>query len=265
MLAAMSYRVTFVAIFSGLSFPLTAQTPTGCIGQPIPLKPVGIISCPAAVPECLTDSNGMHGRWIWSCRTPTPTASQIGLIPLLAQPPSPIQITNPLDVAIQAEKLQQLRLENQQVQQQLEARSIPSDTPSARPASTWDSKAIYSCGFFDGMLQAMKAMNTNDALATLAIQQTLKDLKCDQFSTSRAIEGNINNPPIAQNRLPENEQPLDNAGIVNMVKSGLPEDAILSAIKIRPPRYWLTPVDRHDLQRAGVSDSIIKAMEVAGH
>jgi hypothetical protein len=46
-----------------------------------------------------------------------------------------------------------------------------------------------------------------------------------------------------------------------MIKVGLKDETIINTISIHPPRYWLTEVDRHDLNRAGVSDAVVKAME----
>jgi hypothetical protein len=127
MLQIMKCRIAvqFLGILMVLS--IHAQTPAACVSQLVPLKPVGIISCTNATPVCLTDPNGLHGTWIWLCNnnaTPQVKAPQIEnpSVPLVYPPPLRQvvpQVENPMDFAIKAQQLRQLRLQNQQMEQQL--------------------------------------------------------------------------------------------------------------------------------------------------
>jgi hypothetical protein len=66
--------------------------------------------------------------------------------------------------------------------------------------------------------------------------------------------------PVAPVRKPEVGEPLDNAGVVNMVKAGLKEDVIVYLIGLRPASYSLTAKDRDELRNAAVPSSVIQAM-----
>jgi hypothetical protein len=66
--------------------------------------------------------------------------------------------------------------------------------------------------------------------------------------------------PVALVHQPEIGEPLDNAGVIDMVKVGLKEDTIVYLIGLRPARYSLTAKDRVDLRNAGVPYPIIQAM-----
>jgi hypothetical protein len=122
---------------------IRAQTPAACISQIVPLKPVAIISCTNATPICLTDSNGLHGKWIWLCKE---TATPQGRSPQIENPaPPPVQpplvqvipqIENPLDLAIKLEQLRQLRLQTQQMEQQLNLQQQLSTLESPPPDTT---------------------------------------------------------------------------------------------------------------------------------
>jgi hypothetical protein len=58
----------------------------------------------------------------------------------------------------------------------------------------------------------------------------------------------------------EQGDPLDNAGVVGMVVSGMKEDTLLYVINLRPAHYSLAPSDRAVLHAAGVTDAVIQAM-----
>jgi hypothetical protein len=100
-----------------MSVALSAQTP--CNTQVLPIKPPAMFSCRTATPVCVSDGSRAH--WEWMCpagRTPGNGSDLDPSIPLSVKPP---QIDNSIDIAIQAEKLRQLRLQNQITQEQLDA------------------------------------------------------------------------------------------------------------------------------------------------
>jgi hypothetical protein len=131
----MMRKVFGIVVLAGLgvlAVPIRAQTPAACIGKLVPLKPVGILSCTNATPVCLTDPNGVDGAWIWLCNTrtsqvnPTPDVSPPPVYPLHQVVP---QVENPIDFAIKAQRLRQLRLQNQQMEQQLNLQDQLSTEP----------------------------------------------------------------------------------------------------------------------------------------
>jgi hypothetical protein len=117
-------RAPVAVIICASVIPLAAQNPAACTGKTVPLKPPVMISCVNATPSCLTDQYGNNGRWIWSC--PDATSSPTTPAPTLSLPPfnvgdipnamRPAPINNPLDTAIELQRLRQLQLENQQLQ-----------------------------------------------------------------------------------------------------------------------------------------------------
>jgi hypothetical protein len=129
MLLVMKWRIS-VAFLGVLEASIRAQTPAACVGQIVPLKPVGVISCTHATPICLTDPNGLHGKWIWLCKDTT--APQIeNPAPLPVYPPFRQvvpQVENPVDLAIRVEQLRQLRLQNQQIEQQLNQPQVSTES-----------------------------------------------------------------------------------------------------------------------------------------
>ncbi len=106
-----------LVVFGGLAIhPLTAQTPTACAGQLVPVKSP-MIFCSNAAPVCVTDRNGLNGRWVWGCPTSTEgTQSPANVLDAITN-------YNPTDFALtnqqEAEKLRSLRLQNQQMEQQI--------------------------------------------------------------------------------------------------------------------------------------------------
>ena len=66
--------------------------------------------------------------------------------------------------------------------------------------------------------------------------------------------------PVAQARSPESGEPLDNAEVVKMVRTGLKEDTLISVIGLRPAHYSLAQGDLDVLRAAGVPETVIKAM-----
>jgi hypothetical protein len=55
-------------------------------------------------------------------------------------------------------------------------------------------------------------------------------------------------------------QPLDNTGVLEMVRAGIKEDTIIYIVGLRPARYSLSLTDRAALREAGVFEAIIGAM-----
>jgi hypothetical protein len=62
----MNCRTILAVLGSVAIYPLGAETPTECLGQLIPLKPVSL-SCSNPVPVCVTDQSGINGHWVWGC------------------------------------------------------------------------------------------------------------------------------------------------------------------------------------------------------
>lgn len=60
------------------------------------------------------------------------------------------------------------------------------------------------------------------------------------------------------------QKPLANADVIKMVKGGVPESVVISAIQTTPARYDLSPSALIALHRAGVSQKIMDAMVAAG-
>jgi len=168
-------------------------------------------------------------------------------IPLRVRPPS---IDNPLDIAIQAEQLRQLRLQNQQMtQQQVPAPNIPNAELL---------KTVYSCGVLDGMLKALEAAGNTEGVNIA--REALRQTTCEQVRAQMGADANIETvaaPPLHQ---PDTGFPLGNAGVLEMVRAGLKEDTIIHVIHLRPPYYSLSQTDRSKLREAGVSEAIIQAM-----
>ena len=116
----MDHRIA--ALFMAVSACSLGQTPIACASRLIPLKPTSLL-CSNAAPVCVADQTGMNGRWVWGCPTQPPVQ---------ANPSIPLSVTQPhimmtIDIAIEAEKLRQLRLQNQQLEQQL--REAQTETP----------------------------------------------------------------------------------------------------------------------------------------
>jgi hypothetical protein len=163
-----------LAVLGSLTLPtLRAQTPVACAGQFVPLKPIAMLSCPSAAAICVTDASGIRGHWIWGCPSASAPVVQVDpSIPLSVNQP---HFTTPIETLTEIEKVRSIRLQNQQAERQIKA--AEQSTPP--PDSTAATSVIYSCGFLDGMLNAMKA-NANTAGAN-AIQEVLTHTACDQI------------------------------------------------------------------------------------
>jgi hypothetical protein len=262
MLTPMSYRVAFVTVFGGLMLPLAAQIPTACIGQLVPLKPVSVL-CQEAAPVCIVDATGTRGHWVWGCPTgptgitPTPSAGvDPGLLNSIAHPSAP-QIMSPLEIAIQAERLRQLRLQNEQLAQQA------TNVPNSLNAEFF--KRVYGCGVLDGMLKALEAAGNAEGMSIT--REAWKQTTCEQVRGYVGVDTSIEAAPTPPQRQPDIGAPLSNAEVVEMVKVGLKEDTIIHVVGLRPPSYSLSQADRSKLRAAGVSEAIIQAMveKSAGH
>jgi hypothetical protein len=114
----MNHRLILAAFSVAAFHPLVAQTPIACAGQLVPLKPPAMMSCQTATPVCLTDANGFNGHWVWGC----PSAATNGggfLDPsIISNGIQPPQINSPLTTMQQAERVRQLRLQNEQIRLQ---------------------------------------------------------------------------------------------------------------------------------------------------
>ena len=111
--------------------PSYAQTL--CSAQLVPLKPI-TVTCDNAAPICISDASGVNHHWVWGC--PSQQTTSDPMIPLRGIQP---HIMTPNEAATEAEKLRQLRLQNQLLQQQLDAGSGSSGTrnqPAAQPQQT---------------------------------------------------------------------------------------------------------------------------------
>jgi hypothetical protein len=255
----MNYRVMLTVLGSLSLSPLMAQTPIACAGQLVPLKPVALLSCPSAAAICLTDASGIRGHWVWGCPSASAPAAQIDpSIPLSVNQP---HFTTPVETLMEIEKLRSLRLQNQEIEQQLRTAEQSTATNSApQPDSAVSQKTAYSCGFLDGMLNAMSA--TSNTEGADAIREVLKHTACAQIRQYASSGANADNSPphVEQTSGTGRGEPLVNADIIQMVKVGVKEDTILYMIDLRPARYFLGSQDRDNLRAAGVPDSVIKAM-----
>jgi hypothetical protein len=109
---------------------------TVCDAQLIPLKPTALLSCQTAKAICVTDPNGFRGRWVWMCVTGSGNNGGIDpSIPLRGTPAPPATApADPLNTVLELERLRQLRLQNQQIEQQLNEVAHPTaDPPPVRP------------------------------------------------------------------------------------------------------------------------------------
>jgi hypothetical protein len=99
-----------------------------------------MFSCPTATKVCVTTSGVPRGRWEWMCPAgATPGNTPLGLDPSIilrgtpAPPPTPLN--NPMDTAIEIERLRALRLQNQQLEQQVNDAGQPVvRAPYVRPS-----------------------------------------------------------------------------------------------------------------------------------
>jgi hypothetical protein len=129
----MNGRLILCLIGYMVAHPAAAQTVTACSGQLIPLKPASLISCSTAAPVCISDTNGLNGHWIWGCPVPAPPAVQLDpTIPLRGAQP---HIMTPAEIMMEAEQIRALRLQNQLIQQQLDAQQQLS-TPAVAPGAS---------------------------------------------------------------------------------------------------------------------------------
>ncbi|MBZ5677116.1 MAG: hypothetical protein LAP61_22965 [Acidobacteriia bacterium] len=140
-------RIALVVILAGWAPMLHAQM--GCISQIRPIRPPS--AGPNAALLCLCAQNNISCHWQWAAapaaqpvQTPyavqAPPAAQAPYPPPVQSdtsiyrttPPSPTQPMSPLDMAIKAEQVRALRLENQQREQEMNQREIQR---SAAPAT----------------------------------------------------------------------------------------------------------------------------------
>jgi hypothetical protein len=265
----MKYRVTFV-VFGGLTLQLTAQIPGVCTGQLIPLKPVSIF-CQSASPVCVPDGNGVGGHWVWGCPAVTGTALgpgaglDPGLLDSIAHPSAP-HFVSPAEAAMEFEHLRQLRLQNQQMDQQLRMvqQSTSALSDSKREADLTSAiRVAYGCGVLNGMLKAMDAMG-NTAGAD-GVREALKRTECEQIVQNAGAEGD--RPPVVQGGqsevcVPEGAgQPLDNDGIMDLVKNtDLKESTIAWLVASRPGSYSVSVDALNRLKASGVPQSVILAI-----
>jgi hypothetical protein len=221
-----------------------------------------MLSCPTAAPVCITDATGFQGHWAWGCLKEGNTTGTGFLDPsIISNGVQPPHIDSPIETLQRVEQLRQLRLQNQQIEEQLRTAQqlSTSGSPNIEPSLVIAIKAVYSCGVLDGMLKAMTS--DGNAEAASGIREALKQTACDQIRQYAGNEGSSDNEPNVEQRSRSGTgEPLNNADIVQMVKIGVKESTVLYMIDLRPARYSLGYQDRANLQSAGVSDSIIKAM-----
>lgn len=82
---------------------------------------------------------------------------------------------------MEAERLREIRLKNQQTEQQL--RDSQQNTPSAsatpEPDISMGLKALYTCGVVDGMLK--EALMLGNTTAVNQLREQLKTTNCDDI------------------------------------------------------------------------------------
>src|SRR5579862_5669348 len=175
---------TTAAALSVSGFLMAQANP--CLGQLIPLKPVGAIACVNAKPVCLSDPNGTRGHWVWQCGAPATAPTfvsppQAPPLPLTLDPNillqvRPPEIENPVDVMIRAQQLRQLRLQNEQMERELSQPSAPQQ-PAINPQVMGSLRALYACGVLDGMLKEAFILEKPDIGAI--INDQMKRTQCD--------------------------------------------------------------------------------------
>ena len=116
-LIPMKLRATFAVLCSLATLPLLAQRPLACVSKFVPPKPTGLY-CLNAVPVCITDSSGLSGEWVWGCsasgsNVPVPSGG------VVQSPPLQPHIDTPVETMLKVEQLRNLRLRNQQWQNQI--------------------------------------------------------------------------------------------------------------------------------------------------
>ena len=78
--------------------------------------------------------------------------------------------------------------------------------------------------------------------------------------------GGMQNPgsKVQLNPQPFPPRQLTNADVINMVKAGVPQSAIVTSIQSTPTQFDLSPNGLGSLRRAGVSQAILGAMQASG-
>ncbi len=96
----------------------------------------------------------------------------------MPQPPPPVALKSYEEIQMEAERLRQLRLQNQKMEQQLKN--------PAQNASVVTLKAVYACGMMDGILQEATLLSNSEA--TSKLREALKATDCDQIRKSAGID-----------------------------------------------------------------------------
>jgi hypothetical protein len=127
----MNHRIVVGLLGTLAASSLVAQDVTACGGQLVPLKPPALYSCSTATPVCATDASGTRGHWVWGCpASQQPTAQTDPTIPLRGIQP---HFMTPAEAAMEVERLRALRLQNEQMRQQIDLlrqQQLSSETPS---------------------------------------------------------------------------------------------------------------------------------------
>ena len=78
--------------------------------------------------------------------------------------------------------------------------------------------------------------------------------------------GGMQNPgsKVQLNPQPLPPRQLTNADVINMVKAGVPQSAIVTSIQSTPTQFDLSPNGLGALRRAGVNQAILGAMQASG-
>jgi len=125
-------RIALVAILAGWAPMLHAQS--ACLAQIQPIRPVSAGPKAALLCLCAQNNTGCHWQWasapLGRSTQPAPVQSDTSIYRIT--PPSQAQPMSPLDMAIKAEEIRALRLENQQRQQEIQHSQSPA-APAAIP------------------------------------------------------------------------------------------------------------------------------------
>jgi hypothetical protein len=97
-----------------------------CTGQLQPIKPITPIGCRDTALACICGASGSNCHWSWACLNSSPAPK----IPF-PQPPTENAAEAFQRGMIEAERLKQLRLQNQQLQLQNQRLAQPSSAPQA--------------------------------------------------------------------------------------------------------------------------------------
>jgi hypothetical protein len=136
----MDFRRRSVIVLATLTIPTATalRAQTACDGLLVPLKPPAMFSCPTATTVCVSNQGVPRGHWVWMCPAGATPGNASGLDPSIiqrgTQAPSATPLSNPIDTAIEIERLRSLRIQNQRAEEErLNSGTLPTQLPTPVP------------------------------------------------------------------------------------------------------------------------------------